>query len=80
MANPVLEITLRDQLTLTGQPTPSLNVGGISGVQIVIPKAFIRPYFWGSSYTPGSTSIAGWKMDGLKMYLLLKMGIFQPAL
>ena len=26
-------------------------------------------------YTPGSTNIAGWKMDPLKMYFLLKMGI-----
>ena len=25
-------------------------------------------------------SIAGWKMDHLKMYFLLKMGIFQPAM
>ena len=34
-----------------------------------------------SRYTPGSTNIAGWKMDpNLKMYLLLKMGIFQPAM
>ena len=31
-------------------------------------------------YTPGSTNIAGWKMDPIKMYFLLKMWIFQPAL
>ena len=35
----------------------------------------------GLVYTPGSTNIAGWKMDPLmeSMYFLLKMGIFQPA-
>ena len=27
-------------------------------------------------YTPGSTNIAGWKMDPLKMYFLLEMVIF----
>ena len=27
-------------------------------------------------YTPGSSNIAGWKMDPLKMYFLLNMGIF----
>ena len=43
-------------------------------------------FFWGgggvgekNEYTLRQTNIAGWKMDTLKMYFLLKMGIFQPA-
>ncbi len=32
------------------------------------------------NYTPGASNIAGWKMEHLKMYLPLKMVIFQPAM
>ena len=31
-------------------------------------------------YTPGASNIAGWKMNPCKMYFLLNMVIFQPAM
>ena len=34
------------------------------------------------TYTPGSSNIAGWKMgspDGVDVWILLNMGMFQPA-
>ena len=44
----------------------------------------IQDHIGVKSYTPGSTNIAGWKMDpewvDVYIYILLKMGIFQPAM
>ena len=53
-------------VTTSGEPSETLKVGYFE-------KKSCQP----NSYTPQKTNMTGWKIHHLKMYFLLKMGIFQ---